>query len=62
MTTINIGTNKGNIQGIKIDKPFNEITVDDVKNAIKDKIRGNIYIYGFCEVKTNLKTNENEQD
>lgn len=38
MTIINIGTNKGNLQGIEFDKPFEEITYEDVRAIVRRKI------------------------
>ena len=35
-TIINIGTDKGNITGVEIDKPFADITYKDIKAIIED--------------------------
>jgi hypothetical protein len=52
-TTINIGTNKGNIVGVTIDKPFNKITGTDVfAIARKHYPDGNIRVHGWCDITT----------
>ena len=47
MTSINIGTSKGNIVGHKIDKEFSDITHDDIR-AIVEKKRCGADIWGWC--------------
>ena len=56
MTTINIGTNKGNIVGVEIDKHFKEIGYQDVLKVAK-KHFGEIEfkVYGWCFVNKNGK-------
>jgi hypothetical protein len=52
MAIINIGTNKNNITNVKIDKPFNEITFQDVVKIVKEtfpEMKG-INIHGWCDV------------
>ena len=36
ITIINIGTNKGNIQGAELDKPFNDIRISDIRELLND--------------------------
>jgi hypothetical protein len=52
MTTINIGTNKKNIQNIKFNKPFDKITYSDVRDVVKDyfdDMKG-VMINGWADV------------
>jgi hypothetical protein len=52
MTVINIGTNKKNIVGVEIDKPFDEISYADIKQIVEEKygIPNTIQIQGWCDV------------
>ena len=52
MTTINIGTNKKNITNVKIDKPFKDISYQDIVNIVRQTypdMKG-INIQGWCDV------------
>ena len=55
MTVINIGTNKKNIVGVEIDKPFKDITIKDIYQIIKDKLgeQKNLMIFGWANVTKN---------
>jgi hypothetical protein len=52
MTTINIGTNKKNITNIKIDKPFKEITYQDIVKIVREMFSDmkGINIQGWADV------------
>lgn len=56
MTTINIGTNHKNIKGVKIDKPFREIKLADVREIAKEHLPDvlNVVIYGWADVTPEL--------
>ena len=56
MTTINIGTSKKNITNVKIDKPFKEITFQDINKIVKETYPDmEVNIFGWCDV-----TNKNK--
>ena len=52
MTTINIGTNKKNITNVEIDKPFKEITYQDIVKIVRETFTDmkGINIQGWCDV------------
>ena len=52
MTIINIGTNKKNIVGVEINKPFEDITFKDIQNIVAEKLgEGHgLTIQGWCDV------------
>ena len=52
MTTINIGTNKGNICNVKVNKNLNDIRYSDVANIVELKYQNEkgVIIYGWAEV------------
>lgn len=50
MATINIGTNKGNITQVRINKPFKEITATDVYKIALEKYGSPISIHGWAKV------------
>ena len=51
-TTINIGTSRGNMVGIEIDKPFNEIRYADILKIVTEKFKdaNGARIDGWCDV------------
>jgi len=55
-TIINIGTDKKNIVGVEIDKPFDEIGIEDIWKIVEAKFgsRHKIHVHGWCDV-TNSK-------
>jgi hypothetical protein len=56
-TTINIGTNRGNIVGVTMDKPFNKITIDDIYSIASVRYpTGNIRIHGWSDITTKYYT------
>ncbi len=60
-TIINIGTNKKNITGIEIDKPFKEIQYQDIVAIVRKiypDIQG-INIQGWCDVSHTQKRSKN---
>jgi hypothetical protein len=58
MTTINIGTNKGNITGIKVDKPFKEISFSDIAEIVKGYYNGRARVIGWCNVSQSKEVKE----
>ena len=48
MTIINVGFRTGNMADIKIDKPFNKITLDDIAKVVGRKKTD---IIGFAKCK-----------
>ncbi len=59
-TIINIGTSLGNIVGIKIDKPFDDINyTDDIVPIIKKRFPNKGYsVHGWCDVTPKEKKNK----
>jgi hypothetical protein len=54
-TIINIGTNKGNITKVELDKPFDKITYQDVCNIVNTRFgTGNCVVIGWCNVTPNI--------
>lgn len=52
MTTINIGTDKGNITGAKVDKPFKKIEFIDITQIVRKHFgtMTGIFIHGWADV------------
>ena len=55
MTKINIGTDHGNLVGIEVDKPFDEISQSDVRKIINEHFTYEgkvvpVHIYGWADV------------
>lgn len=48
MITINIGTTKKNIVGHKIDKKFEDITIEDIREIVKENMGINTPVVGWC--------------
>ena len=60
-TIINIGTNKKNITGVGIDKPFKEIQYQDIVTIVRKTypdMKG-IKIEGWCDVSHTQKRRKN---
>jgi hypothetical protein len=51
-TIINIGTNKKNITGVKIDKKFEDIQLDDIIDIVRERLGDmkGVNIIGWCDV------------
>lgn len=52
-TLINIGTSRGNMAGVEINKPFNDIRYVDVLTIVESKFGNDnsIRVHGWAEVK-----------
>jgi hypothetical protein len=51
-TKINIGTNKKNFQGVVVDKDFDDITIDDVREIVRAElgdVKG-LMVFGWADV------------
>jgi len=60
-TIINIGTNKKNITGVEIDKPFKDIAYQDIVSIIRKiypDMKG-VNIQGWCDVTYTKRSKNN---
>lgn len=51
-TIVNIGTDKKNIVGVIFEKPFQDITYQDIIKVVRDRLgtSGKYNIHGWCDV------------
>ena len=56
-TIINIGTDKKNYTGIRINKPFKDITYNDIISLLKSSygVPNRLRIQGWCDVTNDKK-------
>ena len=64
MAKINIGTTRGNIVGVEIDKPFKDITLKDIHAKVIEKFGTTqaICVHGWADVTDYSQPNTQKDD